>query len=117
MYSGDSSDERSERLFLNIVAILSTLALQQLGKLVNPITGKPERDLDRARDTIDSLEVLRSKTAGKLSDSEQRHLDAIIWSLQMNYIEEDSRKDKPPQSDAQDSAASNASGREGIEDE
>ena len=47
--------------------MFETLALQQLGKLVSPITGKVERDLRQARITIDMLVMIREKTAGNLS--------------------------------------------------
>lgn len=105
VHSESSERGRSELLFLNLVAMLSTLALQQMGKLTNPITGKPERDLERARDTIDTLEVLRAKTQGNLSESEKGHLDSIILGLQMNYVDESSRKAPDSESRAEESAS------------
>lgn len=85
--------ERHEFLFHHLVAMFETLALQQLGKLVNPISGNVDRDLRQARITIDMLEMLREKTAGNLVPEEKRLLDAILTELQMNYVDE-SRREK-----------------------
>jgi hypothetical protein len=84
--------ERSAFLFQHLVAMFETLALQQLGKLVNPITGAVDRDLRQARITIDILEMVREKTAGNLSPEEKRLLDAVLTELQMNYVDESKRE-------------------------
>jgi hypothetical protein len=67
--------------------MLSTSALQQLGKLVNPATSKAEVDLDGAQVTIDMLNMLREKTRGNLSRDEEKMLGELVSSLQMNYVE------------------------------
>lgn len=84
--------ERSSFLFTHLVAMFETLALQQLGKLVNPITGKVERDLRQARITVDMLAMIREKTAGNLSPEETRLLAAVVTELQMNYLDESKRE-------------------------
>jgi len=88
-----SSDdgERNVFLFTHLVAMFETLALQQLGKLVSPITGKVERDLRQARITIDMLVMIREKTAGNLLPEEQRIINAVLTELQMNYLDESKR--------------------------
>jgi hypothetical protein len=83
--------ERSSFLFRHLIAMFETLALQQLGKLVNPITGNVERDLRQARITIDMLAMIREKTAGNCEPDEKRLLDAVVTELQMNYIDETRR--------------------------
>jgi len=83
--------ERSVFLFHHLITMFATLAYQQLGKLVNPITGKMERDLRQARITIDMLEMIREKTSGNLTDDEERLLDSILMELQMNYVDETNR--------------------------
>jgi CheY-specific phosphatase CheX len=85
--------ERSAFLFQHLVAMFETLALQQLGKLVNPITGNAEMDLRQARITIDMLEMVREKTVGNLSPEEKQLLEAVLTELQMNYVDE-SRREK-----------------------
>jgi len=83
-----SRNERNEYLFHHLVAMFQTLALQQMGKLVNPITGKMERDLQQARITIDMLQMLRNRTTGNLEQSERMILDRALLELQMNFVDE-----------------------------
>ena len=91
----DSDDgERNAFLFTHLVAMFETLALQQLGKLVSPITGKVERDLRQARITIDMLVMIREKTAGNLQPEEQRIINAVVTELQMNYLDETKRSNE-----------------------
>ena len=94
----DNSDAQSARfgyLFHHLVAMFQTLALQQLGKLTNPITGKLERDLHQARITIDMLQMLKEKTDGNLEHNEQVLLDRALLDLQMNYVDEAAREEEP----------------------
>lgn len=85
---------KNEYLFQHLVAMFQTLALQQLGKLINPITGKLERDLHQARITIDMLQMLQARTAGNLDPNEKRLLDTVVMDLQMNYIDEMQRAEE-----------------------
>ena len=85
---------KNEYLFQHLIAMFQTLAIQQLGKLINPITGKLERDLHQARITIDMLQMMQAKTAGNLDDNEKRLLDTVVMELQMNYIDEMQRAEK-----------------------
>lgn len=82
---------RDDILFQHILLMLQTLALQQLGKLTNPISGTVERDLHQARITIDMLGMLQRKTAGNLGENEKRLLDTVLLELQMNYVDESGR--------------------------
>jgi hypothetical protein len=92
--------ERRSFLFTHLIAMFETLALQQLGKLVNPVTGGAEPDVRQARITIDMIEMIREKTAGNLSDEEKRLLDAVLTELQMNYVDEARReREKKPGTD------------------
>ncbi|UCF04585.1 MAG: DUF1844 domain-containing protein [bacterium] len=81
-------------LFQHLIAMFQTLALQQLGKLVSPITGKLERDLQQARITIDMLQMIKDKTAGNLTGDEQSLLDHVLWELQINFVDEQQRSQK-----------------------
>jgi hypothetical protein len=75
-------------LFLHLVLSLQSAAMYQLGKIVSPISGQIERDLEQARISIDLLIMLQEKTKGNLLEEEKRSLDSIIYNLQMNYIDE-----------------------------
>lgn len=85
-------------MFLQLIMMLSTSAMQQLGKIVHPMTGKSAVDLEGARFSIDLLEMLEDKTRGRLSAGEARTLSEILTQLRLNFVEtsktEASRKPK-----------------------
>lgn len=84
----DKTREQINRvLFSNLVIMLSSSAMQQLGKLVNPATGKAEVNLEGAQVTIDMLSMLRDRTKGNLLAEEEKMLGDILSSLQLNYVE------------------------------
>jgi len=74
--------------FLSLVMSLSTITLQQLGKIANPLNGKIERNLESAKATIDMLIMLRDKTKGNLAAEEERFLNNTLADLQLNYADE-----------------------------
>lgn len=88
----ENSFDRDEALFLSIVYSFHAAAMQQMGKIPNPFTGKVERDLDAARGTIDVLAMFRKKTEGNLTDRESRVLTGLITELQLNYVDEGKRE-------------------------
>jgi hypothetical protein len=59
-----------------------------LGKLMNPMTGKLERNLEAARNTIDTLSAIEARTRGNLESDEQRVLTQVLTDLRMNYLDE-----------------------------
>jgi len=74
-------------LFSQLVMMLSSSVMQQLGKLVNPVTHKSEVDLEGAQMTIDMLLMIQSKTKGNLDAEEEKMLGSLLSSLQLNYVE------------------------------
>jgi hypothetical protein len=87
---------QSKALFANLVAMFSTSALQQMGKLVNPLTNKTEVNLPGAQLAIDTLNMLKEKTQGHLDDEEEAMLTDSLSGLQMNYVETaGSAQDRP----------------------
>ena len=70
-----------------IVEQLTIQAMAQLGRIPNPVTGKSNVSLDRARFTIDLLQVLRQKTRGNLEAEEEEHIDTRIGELQTTFIQ------------------------------
>lgn len=73
--------------FLGLIAMWSASALQAMGKLINPATGRTETNLEAARLMIDLLEMLERKTRGNLSDDERRQLRETLTMLRLNYVE------------------------------
>jgi hypothetical protein len=76
-----------ESLFLSMVFMLSTSAMQQLGQIPDPITQKIKVDLDGAQFTIDMLNMLKRKTAGNLTREEEQMLNQTLSALQLAYVE------------------------------
>jgi polyhydroxyalkanoate synthesis regulator phasin len=74
-------------MFLDLIAMLSTTTMQQMGKIINPMTGKTEINLEAAQATIDMLEMLEAKSRGNLDREEERFIKTSLTSLQMNYVE------------------------------
>jgi len=87
-------EAKYDALFVNLVLVFKNAALQQMGKLVNPLTGKVERNLEQARFSIDTLDMLKAKTAGNLSQELERLLDTTLLELRMNYVDEVEREAK-----------------------
>lgn len=90
----DFRESTNEYLFHHLIAMFQTLALQQMGKLVNPITGKLERDLQQGRITIDMLQMIKDKTEGNLQPAEKTVIDRALTELQMNYVDEMNRPEE-----------------------
>lgn len=104
-----SQNDANKALFIQLVIMLATSAMQQMGKLVNPATGKTEVQLEAAEATIDLLEMLRVKTSGNLDDEEQRVLADSLHTLRLNYWEtRQTQHESPPA--AQETAAGPGSG-------
>jgi len=80
--------EKDSSYFTGLVLSLSTLALQYLGKIANPLSGKVERDLEQAKTTIDMLLMLKEKTKDNLTEKEEKFLNNILADLQLNYVDE-----------------------------
>ncbi|MCX7847799.1 MAG: DUF1844 domain-containing protein [bacterium] len=73
---------------MSFVFGLMQSGMMQLGKLVNPVTGKIEKNLAAAQSTIDLLRMLREKTSGNLDKAENDLLNNAISTLQLNYVDE-----------------------------
>ncbi len=91
-----AAEQSSSPYFLTLVQSLATAALQQLGKIAHPFTGKVERLLPEAKVTIDILVALKEKTVGNLSSEEARAIGNALATLQLNYVEESRRQAAPP---------------------
>lgn len=79
--------DANKALFLELIMMLSTSALQQLGKIINPLTGKTEIHLEAAQATIDMVAMLEAKSKGNLDADEARFVKTTLSTLQMNYVE------------------------------
>ncbi len=83
--------------FIQYIAMLANSGMQHLGKMMNPITGKTEKNLDAARAIVDMLSMFKKKTEGNLTKEEAQVMDEALSNLQLNYADEVERagKEKP----------------------
>jgi hypothetical protein len=97
----DESLSKHDQVLFGLVMTLQYAAMQQLGKITSPMTGKVERELTSARATIDLLEMLKVKCRTGTPASVLQALDTAVMELQMNYLDE-VRKDQaaPPAPEA-----------------
>ena len=89
-------NEKNQMMFIQIVAMFQTAALQQMGKLKNPMTDKIEKYLPQAQLSIDILDMLKDKTKGNLSPEEDRFLTSILQDLKLNYVDEMAKEPATP---------------------
>ena len=102
--------------FFQIVFSLQSAAMQQLGKIISPVTGKIERDLTMARTTIDILGMMEKKMNGNLTAEEARFITHSLHELRLNYVDETKKEarlkeapqpksEEPPQGNKSDGIA------------
>lgn len=84
----DAPFTRHDEILAGLAISLQAAAMQQLGKIKHPATGRVERDLEQARATIDMVEMLKVKCRTDTPASLLRLLDTAVMELQMNYLEE-----------------------------
>jgi hypothetical protein len=84
----DTHPSRQAALFLQLVLGLQQSGMMSLGKLMNPFSHKVETNLDLARDTIDTLAAIETRTRGQLEPDEARVLQQVLTELRMNYVDE-----------------------------
>lgn len=82
--------------FIQLILSLQAGAMQQMGKVASPLSGKVERDLNMAQATIDLLGMLETKTKGNLSEQEEQILKHILYELRLNYVDESKKSDPEP---------------------
>jgi len=72
--------------FADLVAALAEPATLYLGDVPMP-DGATAENLEAARYYIDLIDVLRQKTAGKLSAQEHAFLEDILYRLRVRYVQ------------------------------
>lgn len=89
-----SEKELSEMRFIQYVSILANAGMQQMGKIMNHVTGKTEKNLEASKATIELLSMLKEKTKGNLTTNEEQVLSNALANLQLNYADEVNHMEK-----------------------
>lgn len=80
--------EKSDQLYVQLLYLLHHSAMQELGKVKNPMTDKAELNLEQASQVIDMLEMLKEKTGGNLSEELAKTQEMMLSELRLNYVDE-----------------------------
>ena len=84
--------EKNDQLFMQLIYMFHTSAMQGLGKIEDP-TGKVNQNLEYVSQTIDLMEMLKVKTKGNISEEIGKILEGMLSELKLNYRDE--KKQKP----------------------
>ncbi len=84
----------NELLFMQLVMQNQQIAMMAMGKLKHPVSDKIERNLELAKISIDTLDMLKIKTKGNLSSYEEKYLDEVLRELKLNYVDEVNKDQK-----------------------
>jgi len=90
--TGDSSPAEDAPLpevnFASFIFSLSTTAMYHFGDFPDPETRESRKNLPAAKQTIDILSILKTKTEGNLEEAEKELLDGILYELRMRFVKE-----------------------------
>jgi hypothetical protein len=70
---------------------LASSALIHLGEAPNPETGRAEKDLILARQSLDLLGMLHDKTRGNLTPEEKQLFENLLADLRLRFVEASKR--------------------------
>ncbi|MCF8045065.1 MAG: DUF1844 domain-containing protein [Desulfarculaceae bacterium] len=73
--------------FSSFVLSLYSSVLVQLGLVEEPTTGRKEKNLELAKQTIDMMAMIKEKTAGNLDTEEENLLTNLLHELRLAYVE------------------------------
>ena len=91
--------------FSAFIAELGMTAVTYLGGYQNPETKEVLVDLEMAKRTIDTIDLLKEKTKGNLTVPESNLLENTLYNLRMTYIRLANNPPSPPQPEASESTS------------
>ena len=80
--------DKNDQLYMQLLYLMHHTAMQELGKIANPVSGELARDLEKAKQAIDMLEMLSQKTKGNLSEELDKTQEMMLSELRLNYVDE-----------------------------
>ncbi|OHB79888.1 MAG: hypothetical protein A2W31_18325 [Planctomycetes bacterium RBG_16_64_10] len=69
-----------------LLTTLATEAMIALGQVPHPATGQQEIQLDQAKYFVDTIAMLREKTAGNLTADETTAVEGLLHQLRTAYL-------------------------------
>ena len=91
--SGDTRTDLPAIDLSTFVISLGSSALYHMGFAPDPSTGaaSAEKNLPLAKQTIDTLVMIETKTRGNLDDEEGKLLSSLLYELRMRFVEASGR--------------------------
>lgn len=80
--------DKNDQLYMQLLYLMHHTAMQELGKIANPLSGELARDLEKAKQAINMLEMLSQKTKGNLSEELDKTQEMMLSELRLNYVDE-----------------------------
>jgi hypothetical protein len=77
--------------FNTFIIGLASTTLIHLGEASNPDTGRTERNLELARESLELLSLLRDKTRGNLTEEEEKLFATVLTDLRLRFVEASKR--------------------------
>jgi hypothetical protein len=99
--------------FSTFISELAATAFAYLGGLQNPETKEMLVDLELAKRTIDTIDLLKEKTKSNLTVPESNLLDSTLYNLRMTYIRVANNPPKPETSESMSETPSEETKTEG----
>ena len=84
---GGAPHPSEEVTFSSFVFSLGTSALMMMGERLDPQQPRLPVNLSQAKEIIDILSVLDTKTRGNLTSQEQSVLEEMLYALRMKYVD------------------------------
>ncbi|MCJ7788952.1 MAG: DUF1844 domain-containing protein [Candidatus Atribacteria bacterium] len=74
-------------LFVWFIGMLSGKSWEYLGLIMNPETKKANKDLKKAKITIDTIAFLYDQIKDDLNKEDYNRIESLLANLRMNYVE------------------------------
>lgn len=87
------AEDNHQVLFMQLVMQNQQMAMISLGRTKNPVSDKLDKNLEYAKMSIDTLDMLAQKTKGNLSEYEEQLLSKTINQLKIIYVEESAKEE------------------------
>lgn len=79
-------EEKNEVEFKLFISGLLAEGLAALGVLKHPAAAHIQKDLRHASLVIDTLDMLKEKTSGNLTEEESKTMEEVLHQLRMGYV-------------------------------
>ncbi len=86
------AEDNHQILFMQLVMQNQQMAMISLGKINNPVSDTLDKNLEYAKLSIGTLDMLAQKTKGNLSEYEEKLLAETVNQLKIFYVEESGRE-------------------------